>query len=315
MPKAPFQPYECKVNPKLCFMIMPFDPALKSVYDSVQKTIQERCGLICVRADQIARSDRITDDIWTHINEARLSIADLTGRNPNVFYELGLAHGCHRQAILLTQEQDDIPFDLNELRYIKYDPNDLTSLTEALPGYVRNYISTIPHDWKRNYRPSNWDGPYVKITFLEAPSAISLDEPFEIILKARNNGRVAAHQGHFSISFPGGVEHLKLETDADKRITTKIGREYQSWANERVVLAYPIAEGFKYDTERPAWPSGSEYFIKVSGYAKSRGFLWFYVNASCRDETSGQWAWDPEKPLLDIDQRDESVYCGIIDVT
>lgn len=315
MPNSLFQPHECKVNPKLCFMIMPFDPALKKLYDTVQKTIEDQCGLTCVRADHIARSDRITNDIWAHINEARLSIADLTGRNPNVFYELGLAHGCHRPAILLTQNQNDVPFDLREIRYIKYDLNDLTSLIEVLPSYVRNYISTIPRYWNRNYHPPNWEGPYIKITSLEAPSEISLKEPFEIILKARNNGKRAANQGYFSVSFPDGVKQLRVETNADSKIGTKIGAEYDSWANERIILSYPIAEGFKYDDEKPVWPSGTEYFIRVSGYAKRKGFLWFYLNSCCCDETSGEWKWDPENPLLDIDQRDENVYCGVIDVT
>lgn len=315
MPNSLFQPYESKVNPRLCFIIMPFDPALKNVYDTVQQIIEEHCRLDCVRADHIAKSDRISHDIWAHINEARLSIADLTGRNPNVFYELGLAHGSRRPVILLAQDKTDVPFDLRDVRYIPYDLKDLASLREALPGYVRNYISTIPPRWNRNYHPPDWDGPYIKITSLEAPSEISLKESFEIVLKVRNNGRVAAQQGHFSVSFPGGVERLKLETNADSKIGTKIGTEYESWANERVILSYPIAEGFKYDAEKPVWPSGTEYFIRVSGYAKRKGFLWFYVNACCRDEASGKWIWDPEETLLDIDQRDEKVYCGVIDVT
>jgi hypothetical protein len=310
-----FQTQQYKVNPRLCFVIMPFNSALKNVYDTVENIVKDRCGLACVRADHIARSDRITNDIWAHINEARLVIADLTGRNPNVFYELGLAHGCRRPVILLSQDQDDIPFDLREIRCIEYEPDDLANLSEVLPPYIRNYISTLPRSWNRNYRPPNWDGPYIKITSLEAPAEISLREPFEIILKARNNGKAAANQGYFSISFPDGVSQLKIETNANSKIATKLGSEYESWANERIILSYPIAEGFKYDAEGPSWPSGSEYFIKVSGYAKRKGFLWFYVNACCRDESTGQWKWDPDECLLDVDQRDENVYCGVIDVT
>lgn len=303
------------VNPKRCFVMMPFDPALRRVHDLVQRTIEEYCALECIRADEIATSHRITGDIWTHINESRILIADLTDRNPNVFYELGLAHACDRPVILLTQNEDHVPFDLREIRYIKYDYANLEALSGVLTEYIRNYISTIPPRWNRNYCPSNWDGPYVKIRSLEAPSRIQLDEPFEIVLRARNNGKAAANQGYFSVSFPNGARNLKLDTNADRNLGTKIGTEYESWANERLILEYPIAEGFKYDETNPVWPSGTEYFIRVSGYAKRKGFLWFYVNACCRNENTGQWKWDPEELLLDIDQRDEPVYCGIIEVS
>ncbi len=315
MPNPLFQTQTCKINSRLCFIIMPFDSALKNVYDAVATIIQDHCHLDCVRADHIAKSNLITHEIWTHINEARLSIADLTGRNPNVFYELGLAHACRRPVILLAQNSDDVPFDLEALKHIPYNPGDLASLKNALPGYVRNCISTLPPYWDRNYRPPNWDGPYIKITSVKAPAKISLNEPFEIIVKARNNGKVAANQGYFSVSFPNGAEKLKLETKAGSKLETQIGMEYDHWGNERTILSYPIAEGFKYDEENPVWPIGTEYFIKVSGYATQRGFLWFYVNASTRDETSGEWRWDPSEPQPDMDQRDENVYCGVIEVT
>src|SRR5438045_3859364 len=104
---------------------MPFDHALKNVYGVVVNVVEDYCALRCVRADEINRSRRITDDIWRNINEARFVIADLTGRNANVFYEVGLAHARNKPVILLTQSGDDVTFDLKEIRYLQYDPHDL----------------------------------------------------------------------------------------------------------------------------------------------------------------------------------------------
>lgn len=56
------------------------------------------------------------------INEAELIIADVTGRNPNVFYELGMAHVVKDKVVLITQNIGDVPFDLRHFRYIVYRP-------------------------------------------------------------------------------------------------------------------------------------------------------------------------------------------------
>lgn len=76
------------VESKLCFVLMPFNPVLTNVYDAITSSIGGYCGLTFVRADEISHSGRITEDIWNKINKARFLIADLTGRNTNVFYEL-----------------------------------------------------------------------------------------------------------------------------------------------------------------------------------------------------------------------------------
>jgi hypothetical protein len=60
-------------------------------------------------------------DVWSAINAAKVIVADCTGRNPNVMYEIGLAHAIGRHTILISQSIDDVPFDLRHLRVIVYD--------------------------------------------------------------------------------------------------------------------------------------------------------------------------------------------------
>jgi len=95
---------------KVCFMIMPFTSALKPVYQVVSQTLREE-GWTVLRADEIVRPRRITDAILQATLMSDLIVADLTGSNPNVFYELGLAHATGCDVIMLTQERK-IPFDV-----------------------------------------------------------------------------------------------------------------------------------------------------------------------------------------------------------
>ena len=100
---------------------MPFSDRFQPIYDDHIRPEVQRAGLRCERADEIRGTSLITWDIWEKINRARFLIADLTDRNPNVFYELGLAHAISKDVILLTQSMDFVPFDLKALRCIVYE--------------------------------------------------------------------------------------------------------------------------------------------------------------------------------------------------
>ena len=306
-----FANQEFSIVPEQCFLIMPFKDSLRNVYDLIETIVDDQCGLRCVRPDKISGSKRITDDIWRAINESRLVIADLTDRNPNVFYELGIAHALHRPVILITQNPEtDIPFDVKDVRYIGYGMENLSDLKKKFPDFVKDALTTLPTRWDKNYRPQAWAGSYIKVTSVEAPTTVSVGQPFEIIVKARNNG-ANARQGYFSVSFPSPVENIEIiETNTSK----KLGKKGDAWGNGKWVLSYPIAEGFRYSEDGSAWSTGAEYFIKVRAYSSQKGLLRFYVNSSCQDHSTSEWKGDPLDYGLDIDQRNESVYAGVISV-
>ena len=109
------------LDPQLCFVLMPFSADLQPIYEDHIKPTVVKAGLRCERADDIHGISMITWDIWERINRARFVIADLTNLNANVFYELGLAHAIGKDAILLTQSMDFVPFDLKAIRCIVYD--------------------------------------------------------------------------------------------------------------------------------------------------------------------------------------------------
>ncbi len=109
------------LDPNLCFVLMPFAENLKAVYvDHIKPTVSS-VGLSCFRADDVFGTRQVVFEIWERINRARVIIADLTGRNANVFYEVGLAHALGKDVILVSQTMDDVPFDLKALRCIVYE--------------------------------------------------------------------------------------------------------------------------------------------------------------------------------------------------
>lgn len=111
------------VDEKLCFAIMPFTETWSdNVFSLIRENI-ENLGLQCIRADN-SFGPIVIEDIWVKINQAAFVIADVTGKNPNVMYELGIAHALSKPVILLTQDMMNIPFDLKHLRHQEYK-NDL----------------------------------------------------------------------------------------------------------------------------------------------------------------------------------------------
>src|SRR5438067_1790775 len=95
----------------LCFVLMAFKKEMTGVYEVI-KTVAQANGMICQRSDEIYSTNIIIDEIWTRICEAQIVIADATGQNASVLYEIGLAHAVGKNTIILSQTLNDIPFDL-----------------------------------------------------------------------------------------------------------------------------------------------------------------------------------------------------------
>ncbi len=135
------------MEPDYCFVLMPFSETfdVQNVYrDHIKLVIEKRCGLRCERADDIYDISGVMQSVWEGINRACLIIADLTDRNPNVFYELGIAHTLGKPVIILTQTMDFVPFDLRHLRCIvySYKPSEIKKLEKALERTVGTVLSS-----------------------------------------------------------------------------------------------------------------------------------------------------------------------------
>ncbi|MDD5007769.1 MAG: Hsp70 family protein [Syntrophorhabdaceae bacterium] len=133
-------------DPNLCFVLMPFLKAMDPIYTDHIKPLVESEGVSCQRADEIFGTNLITYDIWEKLNRTRFIVADLTGKNPNVFYEVGLSHALGKEVILITQSMDDVPFDLKSLRCLVYEftPRGMKELEDKLVRTIRQVMSSVP---------------------------------------------------------------------------------------------------------------------------------------------------------------------------
>lgn len=118
-PAGPFSRKE-----HLCFVLMPFAAALRQVYEDAIVPAAIDAGLECQRADEIMKPGGVMAQVWQALMEAQVVVADLTQMNPNVFYELGLAHTIGHDVILLTQDREWVPFDLQHMRWFQYHPDE-----------------------------------------------------------------------------------------------------------------------------------------------------------------------------------------------
>jgi len=120
------------------FVLMPFDEAFKPVFDDHIRGVCRRLNLACKRADDLFTSNEIVRDVWELIANSRIIVADCTGRNPNVFYELGIAHTLGKRVVIITQSADDIPFDIRHIRFIRYSytPRGMKDFEEMLEKYI-----------------------------------------------------------------------------------------------------------------------------------------------------------------------------------
>ena len=124
------------------FVVMPFSDEYKNVYELAIKNACKDCNIFCQRLDEQIFAESMLNQIYTQLYKADFIIADMSGRNPNVFYEVGYAHGQNKNVILITNNVEDIPFDFKHYQHIIYDKNNLNELKEKLTERIQFYIGS-----------------------------------------------------------------------------------------------------------------------------------------------------------------------------
>ena len=120
---AIFQLSPKPVNRKLISFMMPFSSQFTPVYLGIKAALESQ-GFHCKRADDMWVHDHVMKDIIELICTSAVIVCDLSTKNPNVFYEAGIAHTLGKEVVLITQSHDDVPFDLRPIRYLPYLNND-----------------------------------------------------------------------------------------------------------------------------------------------------------------------------------------------
>lgn len=151
--RKPIQKEEQRDN---CFTMMPFSDPFNTYYAQLYKPAIEDTGLRPVRADDLFRPGIIVADLWGMIRDAKVLLAELTTKNANVFYELGLAHAIGKPIILISETLNDVPFDLQQLRVLLYNKDDPTwgdkliaDITRAIKETLKAPIEAVPNIFRK----------------------------------------------------------------------------------------------------------------------------------------------------------------------
>ena len=152
-----------KIKP-FAFVLMPLDDEFNDLYKfGIKKTANE-LGIIAERVDEQQFSETILERIYRQIENCDFIIADMTGKNPNVFYEVGYAHAKGKLCALITQNASDIPFDLKHHTHIIYN-GTIGNLVEKLKPKLSWLMSECEKDNQQQIDVSyNADSGYLKKT-------------------------------------------------------------------------------------------------------------------------------------------------------
>lgn len=120
------------------FVALPFQPRFFAVLDDAIRPACLARGLTVGYGNDLCSPKSIIHEVWSLIYNATTVIAECSTLNPNVFYEIGIAHTLGRHVILLTQDLKELPFDLQHLKTIEYspDPAGLAALGDRLGKWL-----------------------------------------------------------------------------------------------------------------------------------------------------------------------------------
>lgn len=134
-----FKNWENQLQINTCFVIMPFSEDLDNTY-MVIESVASTMGILCSRADNISTtSEPILNKICTQISQAYYIIVDITNLNPNVFYELGIAHVLRdaKKVLIIKEKDTECPSDIKHLHYYAYNKVALKKLKETIKCFLK----------------------------------------------------------------------------------------------------------------------------------------------------------------------------------
>jgi len=253
------------------FVIMPFNTDYNDIYQLGIKAAASNCHVKAERLDEQLFTEGMLDRIYRQIEVADFIIADLSDRNPNVFYELGYAHAKDKICILLTKEATDIPFDLKHKRHIVYGES-ITYLKEEL---IKNI------EWAKSETTAREQSQISVVT--KPPSGnLILSEHYvdgTIVLTFDLHNKTDKPSSEISAIYlyTGNQWKIKVDgkdcsyTDSDitpykhryfiTPPTKKLGKD--GWAQVKIKATRTLAQAWKGDVIKDAYTVGGKGILRI----------------------------------------------------
>lgn len=248
---------------KTAVVIMPFDDEIANdAYKLIAKPVCKEFDLDVQRADEIFTSNPILDDIIASIDESTVVIADISGKNPNVFYELGMSHTLKRtQTILITHEEyNGTPFDIAHFRIIKYE-NIISGkaiyenqLKKTLRHLLRDYkvIYEDAFDLMINLLVSNdvdESNLYALMALDKAPIPLHKHDPLQVEGYNKDPRNKVTSKSRVDYKFSQFIELGYAEVSGDIVVLTDKGKAFVDLLSEKgfvcgFINGYILSEGY-----------------------------------------------------------------------
>ncbi|MEW6058470.1 MAG: hypothetical protein AB1540_17880 [Bdellovibrionota bacterium] len=223
------------------FVLMPFDSDFDDIYKFGIKGAADDAGAYAERLDEQIFTEGMLDRIFNQISKADVIVADMTGRNPNVFYEVGYAHALGKIVVLLTQKKEDIPFDLMHRQHIVYS-GSIDLLRKELGPRLQWAITQS----RQQLRPGGAEQFLIRVTDENIPRSGDGGEPPLVIgIVDSNDFNVPLQLKNASIETILGITHVYLFCQADSSLVPCEYRpEYEipghSWIASTRNVAHPL---------------------------------------------------------------------------
>ena len=222
------------------FVLMPFDEKFNDIYEFGIQGAAKEVNAYAERVDNQIFNENILDRIFNQINKADVIVADMTGRNPNVFYEVGYAHALGKIVLLLTQNTNDIPFDLKHRQHIVY-AGQIATLRNVL---IERLTWAISESKKQRKHVS--ERFLVSISRNEIPEA-SLSHKVPILKAAvlpQNDIELLINIRNGSFEITPNITHIYLFLSGDSKLLPgELDREKYNWM-PLDAIEVPVSEAF-----------------------------------------------------------------------
>lgn len=185
---------------KFVFVLMPFSKEFDDIYKLGIKETCSEMDTYCERVDEQYYEGSMLERIYNQIIHCDYVIADMSLKNPNVFYEVGYAHALNKKVILITQDGEDIPFDMKHFFHIIYNKNNIIDLKNNLKNRLKWYIE---------YDNIN-KTEYCNLDFLLNGVKLEKDKEVDILIdvkaKQQSYDNVIRYEAHLSFTIVNNMD-------------------------------------------------------------------------------------------------------------
>lgn len=239
------------MSDKQCFVIAPIgdaDSETRKRSDKILKYVinpaVDSCGYKPIRADQISEPGMITSQVIQHIVDDPLVIADLTDRNPNVFYELAIRHMLRKPLVQLIKKGDQIPFDVAGTRTIHVDHRDLDSVEEAKKEIIAQ-VKSLEANASQVETPISVSLDLQSLRQSENPEQRSLADVLSVIAELRTTvaGLEKRLDNPETILPPPYVRQVLRRYGRDRDVSRQAAMELHEMLDHIRIMAKQIRDG------------------------------------------------------------------------